>query len=398
MLEALAADQVGVSLEFAIVPPGSRPPVSTDLLRDVEFDGLVQALDAGEPVAHLATAETDLTVPGEIRVPTVALGCPVVAETHRGHGATTGMVTAVLEEAHQRGQILATLSSPYAWLHDRLGFGPASETCQVEIDPSVARSVHRPEEGEVIGHDPTDAALQDLVVDVYDRCGRTRTGTVERSAPSWDRRFARPSHRCDPTAWEVVVRQDSTGRADAYVMYATEPTDDGRLLGTIEDLWGETPGAERALWAHLIDRSEVSRWRAHRRPVSDPIRFAIEDPRGYRVMHQRDELWIRLVDIDVALGARSYASSTGAVTLKVTDPLIRANNGTYRVDSYGSFRSQGAPDLEMGVEALSAAYLGGTSFRDLVQAGRIHERTSGAAADADALFGQRPGPFCGSDI
>lgn len=396
-----AADQVGVSLAFSIAAPETGPPddpMGPTPPLDLDVDDIVRAFDGDEPVGHIAAARTDLTVPGEVRLPTAALRAPVVAGTHRGRGALTGMITHLLEDAQQRGQIIATLSSPYSWLHGRLGFGPASEACGVEVDPVAARSVRRPEPGEVVVVEPDDPAVHELLIDVYDRCARTRTGTVDRSQRAWERRLAVGASPGTRAVSEVAVRQDSTGRADAYVLYDIGASDGDRPVGVIRDLWGETLAAERALWAHLVGRPGVTLWRSPRRPVGDPVRFALDDVRAYRVTHQFDELWIRLLDVDVALGTRTYNPSTRALTLKVSDPLLRVNEGTYRVDSYGSFRSQGSPDLELGIDALSAAYLGGTSFRDLVEAGRIVERTPGAAADADTLFGERPTPFCGSDV
>lgn len=393
-------DQAGVSLAYRTAAPETRPPDVTGPTPPLDLDvgDLVQAFDGDDAVGHLAAGRTDLTVPGEVRLPTAALRAPVVAESHRGRGATTGMITHLLEEAQHRGQVLATLSSPYSWLHGRLGFGPASEACGVEVDPAMARSVHRPEPGEVVTYSLDDPIVRELLIDVYDRCARTRTGTVERSVSSWDRRLGASSPPATSSTAEVAVRHDSTGRADAYVLYDVAAPEGGRQVGVVRDMWGETLGAERALWAHLVGRPGVTLWRSPRRPVGDPIRFALDDVRAYRVTHQFDELWLRLLDVDVALGTRTYNASTRALTLKVSDPLLRTNEGTYRVDSYGSFRSQGSPDLELGVDALSAVYLGGTSFRDLVDAGRIIERSPGAAADADTLFGERPTPFCGSDV
>jgi hypothetical protein len=98
----------------------------------------------------------------------------------------------------------------------------------------------------------------------------------------------------------------------------------------------------------------------------------------------------------VAIGARTYGPTDRSVTLQVHDPLFSSNSGTWRIDSYGSFRSHNEPELVADVGALSAAYLGGTSWRELFEAGRVRERRSGAVGDADALFAHRPGPFCGT--
>jgi hypothetical protein len=55
----------------------------------------------------------------------------------------------------------------------------------------------------------------------------------------------------------------------------------------------------------------------------------------------------------------------------------------------------GEPDLAVTAADLGAAYLGGASFATLARAGRVVELSEGALAQASALFGWDPLPFCG---
>jgi predicted acetyltransferase len=138
--------------------------------------------------------------------------------------------------------------------------------------------------------------------------------------------------------------------------------------------------------------------RASVRPLDDPLEWALVDRRAYRLRARWDEQWLRLVDVDAALRARTYASAT-AVTVAVTDSLLPANTGTWRIDEQGATRLDDratAADLSTDVTGVSAAYLGGTSWWLLVASGRVAEQVAGAAARADALFAHRPAPFCGS--
>ncbi len=367
--------------------PAAGPPRSADA------DDVVTAHDVEQGdrcVGHVHAARTDLTVPGEVRLATAAITGIDVDETWRGRGVLTGMMQRLLTEAHARGQVLATISSPHSSLHGRLGFGPASDACAVEIDAARARPVHRPADGtlQII---PTSGAL-DVVVDVYERCARRRTGTLGRTAEHWKRRLAPPGNDGSATS-EVVVHHDSTGRPVGYAHY-----DVAGSVGVVRDMWGEDPEIERALWGHLVTIDTVATWRSPRRPVGDPIRHALADLRAYRIERQVDELWVRILDVDVALGTRTYNSNTRTLTVRVTDPIISPNNGTWRVDSYGSFRSQGEPDIEIGIAELSAVFLGGTSPRELADAGHLVERRRGAVGDAHELLAERPNPFCGTDL
>lgn len=362
---------------------------------DTPPDDLTTAHDGDLCVGRLTANRIDLTVPGDVRLTATAITGIEIDRSPRTADVLAGLMQRALSAAHERGQVLATAAPVDAALLPEFGFGLSIDACMVEVDPRAARPIHRPALGriEVV---PTDLAAE-AVPEVYDRCARTRTGTISRSRTVWRQRLALTPSEHSTGRSEVAFHRDSTERADGYVHYELGSDADGAIVGLVRDLWGETAEVERALWEHLLSIDHVRVWRAPRRPADDPVRFAMADVRAYRIERRFDEQWLRLLDVDIALGARTYTPSTCAVTLRVLDPLLSHNTGTWRVDSYGSFRSQGEADFEIGIETLSAAYLGGTTFRELCDAGRIVERRSNAATDADTLFGARPRPFCGTD-
>jgi predicted acetyltransferase len=111
-----------------------------------------------------------------------------------------------------------------------------------------------------------------------------------------------------------------------------------------------------------------------------------------------DEQWVRLLDVDAALAARTYAPVADRVVLAIDDPLLAENTGRYAVDGSGAARAAAdePADLTMGVAEAGATYLGGTSFAELAATGRLVEERSGAAEAADRLFASRPLPWCGT--
>jgi predicted acetyltransferase len=260
------------------------------------------------------------------------------------------------------------------------------------VDPRSAAPIHRPAPGTFQLMSLADAA--DTLPDVYERCARRRTGTISRSPAAWQHHLEAAPDTFGQA--QVAFHLDSTERADGYVTYDITVDADGSSTGVVRDLWAENSEIERALWSHLVAIETVTLWRAPRRPADDPVRFALADVRAYRVARRFDEQWLRILDVDIALATRVYTPSTRSLTVRVLDPILSHNTGTWRIDAYGSFRSQGDADFEIGIETLSAAYLGGTSFQELRDAGRIIERRPDAAADADSLFAARPQPFCGS--
>ena len=106
----------------------------------------------------------------------------------------------------------------------------------------------------------------------------------------------------------------------------------------------------------------------------------VDDPRalGLRV---GDGLWLRLVDVDAALRARSYKPGA-SVVLEVRDELCPWNAGRYRVgDDAG--RTEDTADLALDVTDLASPYLGAFDFHSLARAGLVEERVEGAARGGD---------------
>jgi predicted acetyltransferase len=123
--------------------------------------------------------------------------------------------------------------------------------------------------------------------------------------------------------------------------------------------------------------------------VDDPLRYLLADPRA---LHSGavDALWVRLVDVDRALKARRYPTPINLV-LEVRDPFCPWNDGRWHLVGHpsGSFcePTDRDPDLGMGIEALSSAFLGGVPLGTLHAAGRVTEVSPGAVALASTAFG-----------
>jgi predicted acetyltransferase len=353
----------------------------------------VTAWDGARCVGHAGAFPFDTTVPGGNRLPTSGVTRVGVLTTHRRQGVLNGMMTRLLEEARDRGQVLASLRASEAVIYERYGFGMAAEAAGVRIRPREAGTVLRPAEGSmrILERDE----ILDVAPAVYDRYARRRVGTVSRPSYLWTRYL--DDALTGKKASFVAVHEDSTGTPDGYVHYSTAwGSDETTGKGEVEDLFGADDAVERALWQYVLSVDLVTEWTAGERPVDDPIRHALTNRRAYWLTSRWDEQWLRVIDLDVALGARTYRACDRSVTIQVTDPILSANNGTWRIDAYGAFRSHGDADLQVDVTTMGAAYLGGTSWRELADAGRVRARSQEAVDDADTLFATRPHPFCGT--
>jgi predicted acetyltransferase len=106
-----------------------------------------------------------------------------------------------------------------------------------------------------------------------------------------------------------------------------------------------------------------------------------------------DGIWVRLVDVGAALSGRRY-SGEGSIVFDVRDAVCPWNEGRWKLDGGSAARTDEAADLALDVDVLGSAYLGGISFRELLDALRLEELAEGAVERADAIFGWRPAPWC----
>jgi predicted acetyltransferase len=181
-----------------------------------------------------------------------------------------------------------------------------------------------------------------------------------------------------------------------HVKWVDERSTPPRGAGEVYDLWGATPGVELALWDYLCNVDLVDEWFAEERPVDDVIQYAVADSRAYRTKWIFDEQWLRVLDVDAALTARRFADVDGSLTIGVSDPLLVQNTGVWSVSAAGGKRigDHADADLVVDIGQLSAAYLGGISWRALAAAGRVDVRNQAAVAVADDLFAVPEAPYC----
>ena len=143
------------------------------------------------------------------------------------------------------------------------------------------------------------------------------------------------------------------------------------------------------------------------RPVDDPLLHLLADPRRVR-SRITDALWVRLVDVPGALAQRRYACPVDVV-IEVADDGCGWNRGRWRLTTGGPpvpgtgaaagfraacERTTGPADIVLPVQALGAAYLGGTRLGPMAAAGLVAERRPGALASLSAALSWDPAPWC----
>jgi predicted acetyltransferase len=196
------------------------------------------------------------------------------------------------------------------------------------------------------------------------------------------------------------VYESEPGRVDGWVSYRVQerwPEGLPANLVKVRMLVGLTPEADAALWRYCLDLDLAGTVRLQDRPVDEPGRWRLADPRRLRTVHVGDHLWVRLLDLPAAMRARRYATD-GQLVLEVTDALRPRNQGRFRLeggpDGAACEPTTAEPDLALDIADLGAAYLGGARLAVLARAGRVVELAPGALLRADAMLASDPAPLC----
>lgn len=370
-----------------------------------EESDTISAWDGDRCLAHMAGYRFDTIVPGGARLATSGVTRVGVLATHRRQGLARTLMTRLLTEAHERGQVLASLRASETRIYQRYGFGLAGQLSEVNVVARTARPFHGAATGGSFRLLRGDEIL-DVVRPIYDRVV-SRPGALVRPDWMWERYF-RNAVTPDGDGEFVVVHStpdgDGTPVDDGFVHYGvkwqtanfTPPVG----LGEVYDLWGADGSIELALWEYLCNIDLVQEWFGEERPVDDVAALAAADVRAYQARFRWDEQWLRLLDVDAALAARTYgngAGVSGTITIAVTDELLPHNTGVWEVGDHGAKRvdvdASGA-DLALDVRELAVVYLGGFRFTALASARRIEVRNPAALAVGDALFLTADAPYC----
>lgn len=339
----------------------------------------------------------ELTVPGGAAVPTAGLTMVGVLPTHRRRGVLSQLMRHHLAEAHRCGQPLASLFASEGSIYNRFGYSIASLAAEIELDrahtafvptaPKVAASARLLDEDEAVAAFPA----------IWDRVRARTPGMVARSPQWWRvRRLGDPPWVRGSRAPLQRVLLQVAGEAVAYAIYRQLDSGwDGFNINTMNlevvEAVGDGPAATAAVWRYLLDIDLAQQIKARLLPVDHPLLFLLVEPRRLR-LRLSDALWVRVVEVTAALGARSYAPGPPLV-FAVSDPLCPWNQGTFCLHEGVARRSEAAPELQLPIEALGAVYLGGFRFSQLAAAGRIVELRPGAVQRADALFAAAAAPW-----
>ena len=372
----------------------SPPPVA-------EMDRSLGLFEGDQVLATSGIYSRTLTVPGGV-VPCAGITWVTVAPTIRRRGVLTEIMRRQLTEMHeQEREPVAALWAAEFPIYGRFGYAPATfsggfvgRTERLRLRPDVDLGTGRVELVTRETYQPAAEAL-------HDKVRRFVPGNMARDQRWWDRRLRDlPENRDGATALRFLLHTEDDGTVTGYAAWRlkegwiddTEP--DGTLI--VEEIRAGTTQAYAALWKVLLSVDLVRTLRVSKPSVDDPLRHLVTDGRALS-SRPSDALWVRLVDVGRALSARRYPARIDLV-FEVRDDFCEWNTGRWHLWGHpaGAFcdRTDRDPDIVLGIEELSAVYLGGTSLATLQAAGRVTEVSPGAVTLASTAFGWPVTPWC----
>jgi predicted acetyltransferase len=366
-----------------------------------ELDRSLGLWDGDRVAATAGIYSRTLSVPGAV-VPCAGITWITVSPTHRRRGVLSAIMRRQLTELHEqeREPVAALWAAEYP-IYGRFGYAPATvrgglrgSTERLRLRPDVDLGAGRVDLVPVDVYRPAAAA-------VYESVRRFVPGNLERDERWWNRLLRdEPDDRHGATERRHLLHTEPDGTVTGYASYRVKDswtdTSEPDATLTVDEVRARSTPAYAALWNFLLSVDLVRTVRAPMASADDPLRHLLADARA---LHSTpvDALWVRLVDVGRALSARRYPTPIDLV-FEVRDDFCEWNTGRWHVWGHpaGAFcdRTDRDPDLVLGIEELSAAYLGGVSLATLQAAGRVTEVSPGAVTLASAAFHWPVTPWC----
>jgi predicted acetyltransferase len=365
----------------------------------LEPERCVSVFVGDERVGSSAAYTFRLTVPGG-QVGAAGITGVGVRPDQRRRGLLRRMMTWLHDDALRRREPVAILGASEAAIYQRFGYGQGTTQSTFSVDPARIR-FREPV--------PRDASRQIRLVDedeamhlfpvVYDAARGGIPGAVDRSELKWRLNIVGDAdwmrHGGGPK-YRALIEVD--GEPRGFAIYRVNPdwgpTGPASSLRVLEVL-GLDPVAEQALWEWLFAMDLIGTITAWRCQVPNPLQQWLLEPRRL-ALTVGDGLWLRILDVPAALGARTYMGD-GRIVLDVADALIDSNAGRWELavkDGAATVtRTKAEPDLELDIAALASTYLGAHRFGDLAIAGRVRECQPGSLQTADVLFTPSRAPW-----
>lgn len=396
--EMLAVDEWAFSTTYpAGVAELLEPTIHWDRCRGLEVDEALHGATSEVAAVHTSYPYT-MRVPGG----TVAASGLTWVGVHPGHrrrGLLRSMMDDHFARSRARGEAVSTLVAAETMIYQRFGYGLASPMYKMTLSRGASFR-------QVAGSDDLRVRFEDASLERHSAVIRAvaardqRPGSmVVMSDALLASQFSDPEILRDGQERKrIAIVEDEQGPA-AFALFQRKLAwgeSSAAGSGSTGQWAAVTPAASRRLWSVLADLDLMTSFRVAGLPLDDPAIMLAEDLRGLDVK-LKDHIWVRILDIPAALTARTYGVDLD-LTVAVRDDTIAENSHPWRIRISGGeatvtrTEQDSSIDLRMGIQDLSAAYLGGTTIDSLAGAGLVEEVRQGAASQLSDAFRSRMAP------
>jgi predicted acetyltransferase len=376
---------------------GQNPPADDAIKhfrRVLPHERVHAGFDGDRIVAGAGSFAFDLMIPGG-QVKAAGVTVTGVLPTHRRRGYLRALQRSLIDDARARGEPVAALWATEDTIYGQFGYGMASMEAEIDVPrdrtaPFARNSVRGETRLVQLGE------AEPLLAPIYELVARTTPGMFTRSSEWWQDRVLNDMEwkRRGGGFLQCVVLEIG-GNPAAYALYRMNAAfERGVQTGNIfvVEAMGDSPEATNAIWRFIFDIDWLARVKAIYLPLDHPLLLSLADPRRLNFL-VREGLWVRLIDVGMALSARGYATDD-AIVVEVADQFCPWNAGRWRISRGGAKRTPDQADLACDVASLGCVYLGGFTFAQLARSLRMTELRAGAIARADAMFRTDRAPWC----
>lgn len=328
--------------------------------------------------------ESWIFLPGGSRVRHLSVTHVGVSPMATRRGIARHLLVEQLRRAHAEGYVVAGLRASDARIYGRYGYGVASWSVAHELDLTQTGLASPVSRDGIRTVDPRESFP--LFRRIADADPSPRAAVLSRWDGWWTMQEYRTLHGTTPHYAAVFGEE---GRERGFLRFHIEPTDNwftsSRRTVIIDDLVAHDARAWRGLIAHLFAQDILHHVVFPSRPVDDPLQLLLNNPRAVKISGQRDESWIRVLDVERLLAARSYGGNRQMV-VSVGDELFKQNKGSWSVGPQGVRRSHERPQARIEVQDLVSLLFGARSASSLAESGRIDIASTSTEQELDTLF------------
>lgn len=367
------------------VPASSR----ARLIAALDESRALVVVDRRRLVATLGAYEIEISMPGDVTAPAVALIDCCVLPDARGKGHLRSLVTRFLSDARERGEPLSVLNTDELTLYPRFGFGIASYARTATL---ALRA------GESLGTDRTVVVAtlsileaREVLPSIFEAASRARTGEVTRTDVWWGEYFDEAERHGDATTFRVAVLD---GAIDGYAVLQRS-IDGARVVAELVSL---RPEVARGLICSALDEEVPAMLRFRAVPEDLDVASLVGTSSSAVVGISTPQSWLRIVDVEAGLLLRRYGAG-GDLSFFVEDETAPWNRSCFRLrvadDGVASVtRTEARPELFFEAAALATVFSGARSASALANEGSVRELSAGALSVADEIFHSTVAPFC----